>query len=262
MEPFYFKGDRGRLFGVYHAPTGRAAGGPAVLLCYPAGSEYENSHRTCVHLADGLARAGLHTLRFDYFGCGDSEGEFEEARLEGWLGDIAAAAEQLRSGSGVERIALVGIRFGAALALLAAGCGLSVSHLVLHDPVLDGAAYLEELGRRHREWLLEVSLKNEANPGATSGRDLLGYVYSDVLLQSIGAIDLTEPSSPPARKVLVAESSTRTGLARFTGALERTGAEVDRLGLDARPTWSRPGETLVPLELNRRITRWLREAGR
>ncbi len=257
MEPFYFNGDRGPLFGVYHAPAGEARSRPGVLLCYPAGSEYENTHRTFVHLAEALASAGLHTLRFDYFGCGDSAGDFEEASVDGWLRDISTAAAQLREGTGVQRIALVGFRLGAALALLSAGGGLEVSDLALCDPVLDGAVYLEELGQRHRARLLEVSLTLDASAHSPEHLELLGYRYPAALLRAIRDINLTAPAGPPARRVLVVESTARNTLAGFSENLGRTGADAEHRSVDALRTWRRPGEIRVPLEIIDTVLHWL-----
>ena len=45
------------------------------MLCYPWGSEYIYAHRSLRLLAQRRAAAGIHTLRFDYFGTGDSDGD-------------------------------------------------------------------------------------------------------------------------------------------------------------------------------------------
>ena len=60
------------------------------------------------------ARAGV--LRFDYAGCGDSEGAFEEQTLADWLGDALALIDELIEGP----VVLVGSSMGGWLMLLAA----------------------------------------------------------------------------------------------------------------------------------------------
>ena len=60
--------------------------------------------------------SGRAFLRFDYGGCGQSEGAFEEQTLVGWRDDVLAMLEQLAGGPAI----LVGSSMGAWLALLIA----------------------------------------------------------------------------------------------------------------------------------------------
>src|SRR5688500_19978584 len=95
VNPFRF-GHAGReLFGVYFAPSGRALKRTAVLLCPPFGPEATRSHRLYRVLGERLARLGFGVLRFDYYGTGDSDGEFEEAACADWMRDIAVAEREL-----------------------------------------------------------------------------------------------------------------------------------------------------------------------
>ena len=76
MEPFYFGPAGGRrLFGVFHEPPASRRRGCGVVLCYPLGTEYTSYYRAYRQLALSLAENGFHVLRFDFRGCGDSEGE-------------------------------------------------------------------------------------------------------------------------------------------------------------------------------------------
>ena len=59
---------------------------------------------------------GQACLRFDYGGCGDSEGAFEEQTLADWLGDALALIDELIEGP----VVLVGSSMGGWLMLLAA----------------------------------------------------------------------------------------------------------------------------------------------
>ena len=67
-------------------------------------------------LLEQLAAQGWHVLRFDYFGTGDSAGEFDEADLTGWEADIEQALDELLDMAGARKVALVGLRLGATLA--------------------------------------------------------------------------------------------------------------------------------------------------
>ena len=104
MHPFYF-GDTDRpLFGVYHPPGSQAVHDVGVLLCYPGAEEYMSIHWAFRRLAVMLSKSGFHVLRFDYFGTGDSSGEFTEANILQWQADIRAAVAELRDMASTKRI--------------------------------------------------------------------------------------------------------------------------------------------------------------
>lgn len=145
MNPFYF-GDRERaLYGTYHPPRTRTGGREGAVLCGPFGVEYMRSHRAFRQLTTLLTRGGYHVLRFDYGGTGDSAGEGEAQTLAAWTADVATAIEELKDTAGLDRVTLVGLRLGAALALQAAVANPEVVRLVLWDPVADGERWLAEI---------------------------------------------------------------------------------------------------------------------
>src|SRR4030067_1026137 len=97
-------------------------------------------------LAAHLARSGRQAMRFDYFGTGDSAGEYAQASLAQWQIDIGDAVDECRRQSGRERVCIVGLRLGATLAGKAAAQREDISALVLYAPVIDGQALLSEWG--------------------------------------------------------------------------------------------------------------------
>jgi alpha-beta hydrolase superfamily lysophospholipase len=111
------------------APPRRAG----VVIAY--GGRFGNtSGRNAVghRLATELAAAGLHTVRLDYHGVGDSTGSIDEFVLhEPFVEDLAAAVAALR-GYPVDTIGALGDCFGArtALATCAAGAGIDALLLV------------------------------------------------------------------------------------------------------------------------------------
>jgi pimeloyl-ACP methyl ester carboxylesterase len=147
MTPFFFGGGRRRLFGIYEPAVVTSARKRAAVLCYPWGAEYVHAHRAVRQLAVRLSAAGIDTLRFDFFGTGDSAGEMVDADLAGWETDIELAMEELRDIVGSERMTLIGLRLGATLAArVAARRSRDVDTLVLWDPIMSGADYLASLG--------------------------------------------------------------------------------------------------------------------
>jgi len=139
MNPMFIGGSDRRLFGLYE-PAVASRGKPrAAVLCYPWGMEYIYAHRTMRQLASRLSGAGFHTLRFDYFGTGDSSGEADQADLAGSNSDVAVAIEALRDIAGTSKVALIGLRLGANIAVQAAATHESeVEALVLWDPIVSG----------------------------------------------------------------------------------------------------------------------------
>lgn len=99
----------------------RSARAPGVVLCHPHplyGGDMDNN--VIVALAEGLARRGMATLRFNFRGVGASQGGFDEGRGE--REDARSAVRFLAAQPGVdaERLAIVGYSFGASVALAVA----------------------------------------------------------------------------------------------------------------------------------------------
>jgi pimeloyl-ACP methyl ester carboxylesterase len=104
-----FEGPRGPL--AFRRREGR---GPALVFLPGYNSDMEGS-KACA--LDGWA--GVHgraMIRFDYSGCGASEGDFEAQTLAGWRDDALAAIDRLVEGP----LVLVGSSMGGWLMLLAA----------------------------------------------------------------------------------------------------------------------------------------------
>jgi uncharacterized protein len=196
VKVHYFGGSP-NLFGAFHVPQRLRARSAAVLLCNPFGEEAARSHRIYRVLATQLERAGYASLRFDFSSTGDSAGDAAEATVEQWLRDLTTAANELRQVSGSPRIALVGLRLGATLAALATSRDeLRPRHLLLWDPIVNGATYLRDLATQHRQYLREemgdagwtdrLAVSAEGFPA-----EALGTPISEALTRQLAAIDLT-----------------------------------------------------------------------
>ena len=111
----FLPGCRGPLFAAHDAPApGRAPLG-AVLQLSPFAEEMNRARHLLACQARELAAAGLHVLRVDPYGCGDSAGDFSEARWEIWREDALRSADWLREETSAP-VSLWGVRLGALLA--------------------------------------------------------------------------------------------------------------------------------------------------
>ncbi len=140
------------IFTVYHPPLLERESREGVLICPPAPYEIRRSHRALRNLAQNLAKAGYHVLRFDYRGTGDSSGSASDWSLDAWKSDIKRAAEHLRRTYDISRLSMVGLRLGGSLGLKALE-DESLKRLILWDPIFDGKSYLTQLKASH-EWML------------------------------------------------------------------------------------------------------------
>lgn len=195
MLPTYFESGGAQLFGMYHAAGRAPARRAGVLICPPFGHEYIRAHRALRQLAVGLSDRGHHVLRFDYFGCGDSDGDAAAADVGRWLGDITAAIDELKAVAGVSRVCLVGVRLGATMAAQAATVRQDVDALFLWDPVVDGSVFLAELEDLQRRWL-------RGRPGshqfarAAEVTEVIGFEVAPRLRRSLVPLRLAEPQLP------------------------------------------------------------------
>ena len=245
MIPRFFGTAGEALYGVYHPPTAPAARAAGVILCYPGPQEYRQAHWAYRRLATALAAGGLHVLRFDYYATGDSAGASEQGTLARWVADVGDAARELRDLAGVRRVALVGMRLGAAVAARARAAGLPVGDLVLWDPVVSGARYLDHLERVQARTLRARTWPQADRVGP---HELLGYPLAPAERAAVAGVDLArEPLGAPARALVVAAAAHADAdalHARLTGdGVAATALRVADPSL-AGDTWH--ADTLLP----------------
>ena len=259
LEPFFFGPPDHQLYGCYHEPGLWPAREQAVLICYPFGQEYIRAHRACQHLASKLAAAGFPTLRFDYFGTGDSCGDGDEATLETWLDDIDRACDELLNRSGATSIMLVGLRLGATLALQAASRRSDLSGLVLWEPVWNGTDYLVELQKSHAEVLAKffVAPTDVDVRGTTRPTELLGFAVGETLLNELAQIDLGNARAPRGRRVMVVDNAETPTLAAAESGLGKP-TMISYQHVPSFPAWADDVDKgLVPHAVIEAIAAWL-----
>ena len=116
-ETFEFTGAAGHtLSGVIHRPPVKPIAWAVFTHCFRCSKQ----SRAARYVSTALAEQGIATLRFDFTGLGESEGEFSDSFAND-VDDIVAAADALRAGAATEAPALlVGHSRGGTAALAAA----------------------------------------------------------------------------------------------------------------------------------------------
>jgi exosortase A-associated hydrolase 2 len=205
--PFFFARGPATLFGLLHAPRGGTSK-LAFVLSHSFAEEKLWSHRVMVSLARALAQRGHAVLRFDYMGAGDSSGSTPDASLESHLSDLAAACGELRRRQPhIERVGIIGLRFGASIAAKFAESAdakglLGDAPLILWDPVLDGESYFQELLRSNLSTQLAVYgkvqetrevLQERIRAGGTVNVD--GYEIGKALFDSCARTDFIDTAA-------------------------------------------------------------------
>ena len=217
---FHFGTEERFLLGTLHHTPRLRRRGAAVLLCNPMGEEAARAHRVYRVLATQLEQAGYAAQRFDFFGTGDSGGDAEDVSIAACQEDIELAAAELMRRSGVGRVVLVGLRLGASLAALASNRNrLCPRHLVLWDPIVDGASYLRELAAAHRAYMKgemgEIEwgdrLRVDAHGAPT---EAMGTAITPALAADLASIDLSA-APPQADHVTVICTRESPGIAKL-----------------------------------------------
>lgn len=133
-EKLFFKNKKGnKLCGILSNPTSSKEK-PIIILCHGF-STSKNSH-TYVRLQEILNSHEISTFRFDFFGHGESEGNFEDVTISEAVNDILNAIKFLKK-LGYSKIGLMGGSFGGLAGIMAASKTNDLFILALKSPVSD-----------------------------------------------------------------------------------------------------------------------------
>jgi len=257
--PFFFENNNYNLFGVLHEPEPnkhKKLNEPnkppmGLVFCHPFAEEKLISHRVMVNLARILAKEGIYCLRFDYMGHGDSDGDFEDATIETRLSDIHCAISYLKYKYNLQRIGLLGVRFGATLAALLCQNNDEINHLILISPLIEGKPYIYQCLRSNLTTQIasykkvikdRKGLINDLINGGTVNID--GHILTKTLYQQIEEINLLEGSATCPKEMLIVQIARRenqpleNGLKKLHDIYRSQGAQVELLGVKEDYFWA------------------------
>jgi exosortase A-associated hydrolase 2 len=249
-EAFFLAGADGARFCLFHAPRGACRG--ALVYVHPFAEEMNKSRRMAALQARAFGALGIGVLAIDLHGCGDSHGDFGQARWDSWKDDLGAACAWLHDRLGVP-VGLWGLRLGALLALdYAHGARHPLERLLLWQPVTSGAAFLTSFLRLR---LAGELLQGDGGSGGTAALratlragaplDIAGYELAPQLAAAIDGADAAtlavrgcpvhwfEVSAAPGRPL-------PPGAARTAALWREQGVDLQVHLAPGQPFWTTP----------------------
>jgi hypothetical protein len=223
---------------------------PCVVLLHGFGGHRDETGNLFAKLAKSLAKDGLASLRFDFPGCGKSEGTFAEVSAPLYRRTAIAAMRYARSAPGMrlDRLGLLGYSFGGAIATACLGGDAPRTRaLVLWAPVGDPAADMaeslgagraaeaERTGTVAVPWGKgEIRLKRAFFHSLAELKPLEAVArYEGALLVIAGSTDRLAKHAAPlhdaAAKARPREQRIIEGADHFFGATERRSPHVETL---------------------------------
>ena len=246
-EAFFFKNSSGdSLFGVLHSPCQASEIG--AIFCNPLGEEKQACYRPLVVFARRLADAGIPSMRFDYFGSGDSDGDAAEATIKSQLSDIIDAIDVACDRLAVSKVVLIGLRLGAAVAALAAEEADRVRGLALLSPIVDGAGYWRELLRKQQFAAIALGVRARKKAEILEQLDQTGLVEIEAqmlsadMIAQMSNIDLTEAPRRFRGPLLVTgladDNAGNANSLRLIASYQAVGCETDSWFEEAQDYWT------------------------
>jgi pimeloyl-ACP methyl ester carboxylesterase len=191
-KPVTFACKGQQIVGMLHLPEGQGKF-PAALLLHGFTGTKSEAHRLFVKLSRKLAAHGIASLRFDFRGCGDSAGNFEDHTIRSQIADGSEALKFLVRHKRIDacRLALIGLSMGGAVAAHVDGREKDrIKSLVLLAPVAEGAGILDDLSTPE-------AVSSLAQTGITDyGGNLVGVAFIRQFAEMKPVRELARSASP------------------------------------------------------------------
>ena len=246
---FFLPAEPGNRFCIYHRSADGGTG-RGFVYAHPFCEEMNKTRRMAALQSRRLAAAGYAVLQIDLFGCGDSSGDFADARWEIWKRDLQIAVGWLKSRLDGP-LSLWGLRLGATLAAdVARNPTMDIEQLLLWQPVSNGEQFLTQFLRLRLA--AEMLADGTAQTGVRELRETLargvpleiaGYDLHPRLAAEIDALKLAD-LIPAAKRVhclevtAAAEPKLSPASQRALEAWRSRGLDVRAAAVGSEPFWS------------------------
>jgi len=157
--PVSFSGSAGTVHAVLHRPAAEAGNGTAVLFLHGWSGDRTGPHRMFVKLARSLAEIGYLSLRVDFCGRGDSDGDTASASIESMVADAGRAVAFLREQPQCRQVVLLGICSGGKVAIATAALHPGTPGLILWSAEPMGHLRSTAAGRNKARYALGQYLR-------------------------------------------------------------------------------------------------------
>ena len=114
-NPITFLSEGHQIVGMLHVPEQSTK--HAIILCHGLGGNKVEGNRIFVEAARKFTKNGYAALRFDFFGSGDSAGDFQDTTISHSIENLKDAIKFMRS-QGFASLCVLGLSLGAATAIL------------------------------------------------------------------------------------------------------------------------------------------------
>ncbi len=207
MQALYFGDSAQPVYGVVHEPAS-ATRSSAIVIHQPLGHEYFRTHRALTLLADQLSALGYYVMRYDYLGSGDSAGDLEQFTLNDWVHNARQAGDEILAISGAANLINIGVRFGAAIATMAA-LPLATRHF-FWDPQFNGQEWLQSVQHLQQRVLNDSWwFRFRRHEDLLSG-ELLSARFSEAALNALNNSTIDTATLTNSRCVFSSAATART----------------------------------------------------
>lgn len=199
VTPEFLSGSQGQIFAITYSNKHNTQAKdknqqPSLLFIPPFAEEANKSRHMLSALGRTLAQNGIQTTVLDLFGCGDSEGDIDQASLQTWYQDINIAIQHMQQRS--TNISIGGLRLGATIALnFLATSQQPVDKLLLWQPVLKGKQFMRQFIRLKLAESIAISSAPTTSTAEITAKlengntqEIAGYPITKELFQDIDAL--------------------------------------------------------------------------